>query len=189
MCLVLVDDDIILYVPVLLDRLYLLFYVTQTYFIWHVSPSPPPPFSVLFRPGESVHLTSSVPGNRSTFFHPLGAITMTTLNNRQRRGWMMSQSTKKNKKREEWRRRGQAVNDEKNGDSGGKRLDSPRSHTKWSTRMILTQSVKTVFSFFFFFLMPPFFLKEQKKTQSTRKMVRSCVWYGPEWRQLILHCD
>lgn len=79
-------------IPVLLDRLYLLFYVMQTYFLWHFSPSPPP-LSVLFRPGESVHLTSSVPGNRSTFFHPLTAVTMTTLNNRQRHGWKMSQST------------------------------------------------------------------------------------------------
>lgn len=38
------------------------------------------------------------------------------------------------------------MNDEKNGDSGGKRLDSPR---------------KTVFSYFFF-LMPPFFFKGTK---------------------------
>lgn len=34
--------------------------------------------SVLFKLGESVHLTSSVPGNQSAFFHPLIAVTMTT---------------------------------------------------------------------------------------------------------------
>ncbi|KAF3847550.1 hypothetical protein F7725_020578, partial [Dissostichus mawsoni] len=38
------------------------------YFVSHFSPSP---FSVLFKLGESVHLTSPVPGNGGTFFHPL----------------------------------------------------------------------------------------------------------------------
>lgn len=74
----------------------------------------------------------------------------------------------------------------RNGDSGGKRkkkkkkkkkthlkvrrLDSPRSHTNDQQGcMILTQSLKTVFSFFY----APF---QRNKNQAPKHS----VWYGPE---------
>ena len=179
MCLVLVDDDIILYIPVLLNRLYLLFYVTQTCFIWHVSPSPPPPFSVLFRPGESVHLTSSVPGNRSTFFHPLGAITMTTLNNWQRRSWMMSQSTRKKNERSD--------------DGGARRWMMRKTGTvegrDWiplgRTQMINKDDFNTTCENsiqLFFFFYASFFLKEQK-TKHQKNAQKLCVLWT--WMKAI----
>lgn len=73
--------------------------------------------SVLFKLGESVHLTSSVPGNQSAFFHPLIAVTMTTPNNpQQRAGWWVSQQTQRsddgghgggNEKRGQWKKKNQ----------------------------------------------------------------------------------
>lgn len=183
---------IILYIPVLLDRLFLLLYVTQTYFVWHFSPSPPP-FSVLFKLGESVHLTCSVPGNRSTFFHPLTGVTMTTLNNRQRRGRMMSQST--NERSDDGGPGGEWWEMGREEEKGKKETHStwkwgdwipPSVAHKWSTRMydfnaIFENSIQ-------FFLCP--FSKEQKpSTQKTAHKLSVARTWVTALGQLILHCD
>lgn len=153
------------------DRLYLLFNLTHL-----PSPSPPPPPSVPFKPGESVHLTSSEPGNWSTFFHPLTVVTMTLLliTGNGAAGWWVSQHARG------VRPTGQAVNDERQGrrwkkrkERGGeekkkdrrnslhlraRRLDSTSVARKWSTRM---DDFNTIFSNSIQFFLCPF-SKEQR---------------------------
>ena len=186
------------YLPVLLDRLYLLFYVTPAYFVSHFSSSP---FSVLFKPGESVHLTSSVPGNRSTFFHPRTAVTMTTLNNRQRRaGWRVGQQNERsgdNGGDEKWEQR-----ERERERDGGKKQNS--LHLRESertglplcrTHMINKDDFNTIFeNSIQFFLMPPLFLTLRR---NKNQALTSCwtwrkgsgttyvtLWFKVEiWRQ------
>lgn len=113
--------------------------------------------SVLFKLGESVHLTSSVPGNQSAFFHPLIAVTMTTPNNpQQRAGWWVSQQTQRsddgghgggNEKRGQWKKNKQKT-PPTHLHLKGRSLDFPLWHTNDQQGcMILTESFENSVQF------------------------------------------
>lgn len=112
--------------------------------------------SVLFKLGESVHLTSSVPGNQSAFFHPLIAVTMTTPNNpQQRAGWWVSQQTQRsddgghgggNEKRGQWKKKNKTPPTHLH--LKGRSLDFPLWHTNDQQGcMILTESFENSVQF------------------------------------------
>lgn len=121
-----------------------MFYIMGIYFF------SPFCFSVLFKLGESVHLTSSLPGNQSTFYHLLTSVTMTTPNSsRQRAHWWVSRQT---------HRSDDGGQDGANEKCGQRR--KKKGFTFRGTRMINEDCTKTVFS-------SPYRLsqKEQKHTK------------------------